>query len=303
MNPKLRLRASRFLLASLLAVSAWPLALTAENKIPNEGRTGGFAVGCQAYTFNRFTVFEAIEKTDQAGGRFIEFYPGQALSPDERNIRWNHNSSDEVIAQVQAKLAKHKVRAVNYGVVGGRDEAEWRKIFEFAKKLGLYGITTEDIKNLDVIEKLVKEFDIKVGIHEHAKRTRKQPDGTVAEDMSYRIWDPNYVLSLVKDRDPRLGACADTGHWASSGLKPVDCLRILKGRIVSLHLKERSEIGKHLPDTIYGQGVSDISGVLRELRAQGFDGNISIEYENNWDHSVPDVAQCIGFVRGWAASQ
>jgi sugar phosphate isomerase/epimerase len=80
----------------------------------------------------------------------------------------------------------------------------------------------------------------------------------------------------------------------------VDCLRILKGRIVSLHLKERTEIGKHLPDTVYGNGVSDIPGILTELKAQGFDGNISIEYENNWDHSVPDVAQCIGFVRGWA---
>jgi sugar phosphate isomerase/epimerase len=288
-------------LATLVVALTFPIA--AENKIPSEGRIGGFALGCQAYTFNRFTVFEAIEKTDQAGGRFIEFAQNQPLSPEERNVRWGHNASDEVIAKVQAKLAKHKIRAVNYGVVKGDNEAEWRQIFEFAKKLGLYAVTTEDIKNLDLIEKLVKEFDIRVGIHEHAKRTKKGPDGTVVEDLAYRIWDPNYVLSLVKDRDPRLGACADTGHWASSGLKPVDCLRILKGRIISLHLKERSEIGKNLPDTIYGQGVSDIAGVLRELRQQGFDGNISIEYENNWDHSVPDVAQCIGFVGGWAASQ
>ncbi len=286
-------------LAALLATLSLPLS--AENKIPNEGRTGGFAVGCQAYTFNRFTVFEAIEKTDQAGGRFIEFYPGQALSPDERNVKWSHNSSDEVIAKVQAQLTKFKVRAVNYGVVGGRDEAEWRKIFEFAKKLGLYAITTEDVKNLDVIEKLVKEFDIRVGIHEHAKRMKKGPDGSMIEDPSYPIWNPSHVLSLVKDRDSRMGACADTGHWASSGLKPLDALRILEGRIISLHLKERSEIGKHLPDTVYGLGVSDIAGVLTELRRQGFDGNISLEYENNWDHSVPDVAQCIGFIRGWAS--
>lgn len=289
------------ILAALLGALCLPAL--AENKIPDTGKIGGFAVGCQAYTFNRFTVFEAIEKTDQAGGRFIEFYPGQALSPDERNVRWSHSSPDDVVEKVKAKLAQHKVRAVNYGVVGGRDEAEWRKIFEFAKKMGMYGVTTEDIKNLDVIEKLVKEFDIKVGIHEHAKRMKKDADGKMVEDRSYRIWDPNFVLSLVKDRDARIGACADTGHWASSGLKPVECLQILKGRIVSLHLKERSEIGKHLPDTVYGNGVSDIAGVLVELRKQGFDGNISIEYENNWDHSVPDVAQCIGFIRGWAAGQ
>ena len=291
-----------FISHSLMLGLAGGLCFTAmaENKIPAEGRIGGFALGLQAYTFNRFTVFEAIEKTDQAGGRFIEFYPGQALSPDEKNVKWSHTSPEDVVDKVKAKLAKHKVRAVNYGVVGGRDEAEWRKIFEFARNMGLYGVTTEDIKNLDIIEKLAMEFDIKVGIHEHAKRTKKGPDGTTVEDMSYRIWDPNFVLSLVKDRDARIGACADTGHWASSGLKPLECLRILKGRLVSLHLKERTEIGKHLPDTVYGDGVSDIPGILTELKAQGFDGNISIEYENNWDNSVPDVAQCIGFVRGWA---
>src|SRR5262245_44089839 len=150
------------LVAAFISVAGLPLA--AQNKIPAEGRTGGFAIGAQAYTFNRFTVFEAIEKTDQAGGRFIEFYPGQALSPDERDVKWNHSSSAEVIAKVQAKLAKHKVRAVNYGVVGGRDATEWRSIFEFAKKLGLYGVTTEDITKLDIIEPLVKEFDIRVGI-------------------------------------------------------------------------------------------------------------------------------------------
>lgn len=291
----------RTILAAAFISSAL-LPLAAENKIPTAGRTAGFALGSQAYTFNRFTVFEAIEKTDQAGGRFIEFFPGQALSPDERNVKWSHSSPDDVVAKVQAKLAKHNVRAVNYGVVGGGDAAEWRRIFEFAKKLGLYGVTTEDTTKLDIIEPLVKEFDIRVGIHEHAKRTKKGSDGQTVEDMSYRIWDPSYVLSLVKDRDSRIGACADTGHWASSGLKPIDCLRILKGRVISLHLKERTEIGKHLPDTVYGNGVSDIAGILAELRQQQFDGNISIEYENNWDHSVPDVAQCIGFVRGWGAA-
>jgi len=155
-------------------------------------------------------------------------------------------------------------------------------------------VTTESDKSIDTIEKLVKEYDIRVGFHEHARNPNK-PD--------YKLWDPNYVLALVKDRDRRIGACADTGHWATSGLKPVDCLRILRGRVISSHLKDRSEIGKQLPDTVYGRGVSDISGILDELKRQGFDGNISIEYENNWEHSVPDVAQCVGFIRGWSVSR
>jgi sugar phosphate isomerase/epimerase len=280
------------LFAGLFAFSL-AMSTNAGQEIADTHKIAGFAVGCQAYTFNRFTVFEAIEKTEQAGGKVIEFYPGQPLSPDERAVRWSHTSPDDVVEKVKAKLAKHKILAVNYGVVAGKDEAEWRKIFEFAKKLNLYGITTEDIQDLDIIEKLVKEFDVKVGIHEHGKR---------ANDPSYKLWDPNFVLSLVKDRDPRMGACADTGHWATSGLKPVDCIKILKGRVISAHLKDRAEIGKGLPDQVFGTGVSDIPGVLAELKAQGFNGNISIEYENNWDHSVPDVAQCIGFIRGWGAA-
>jgi len=263
--------------------------------IPDDCKIGGFAVGCQAYSCNRFSVFEAIEKTGQAGGRVIEFYPGQKLSQEEPNVKWDHDASEEVVQKVKEKLAKHGIRAVNYGVVGiPKDELQARKIFEFAKKLGLYGITTESVDALDTIEKLVKEYDIRVGIHEHAKRPN---------DPSYRIWDPNYVLSLVKDRDPRIGACADTGHWASSGLKPFDCIKTLRGRVISLHLKERTEIGKHLPDTVYGTGVTDIAGILEELKRQGFQGHISIEYENNWDHSVPDIAQCIGFIRGYTSAR
>ena len=67
-----------------------------------------------------------------------------------------------------------------------------------------------------------------VGFHDHPKQPR---------NPNYRMWDPNYVLSVVKDRDPRIGSCADTGHWVRSNLKPVDCLRILEGRIISSHLK------------------------------------------------------------------
>lgn len=280
-------------LASWLALSS--TSAQAENKIPDKCKIGGFALGCQAYSFNRFTVFEAIEKTAEAGGRIIEFYPRQKLSKDDPKAVFSHDSLPEVIQQIKAALAKHNVTAVNYGVVGiPNDEKEARKIFEFAKQMGMYAITTESENSLDLVEKLVKEFDIRVAIHEHAKRDNK-PD--------YKLWDPNYVLGLVKNRDPRIGACADTGHWASSGLVPLDCIKLLKGRIISLHMKERTEIGKHLPDTIYGTGVLDIKGTLDELKRQKFNGHISIEYEANWDNSVPDIAKCIDFVRNYGSKK
>ncbi len=281
----------------LIAVAALATAFTvrAEVKIPDEYKTGGFAIGCQAYTFNRFSVFEAIEKTELAGGKVIEFYPGQKLSKEEPNVKWDHNASDEIIEKVKAKLEKHKIKAVNYGVVGiPKEEDGARKIFEFAKKIGLRAVTTESDKSIETIEKMVKEYDIMVGFHDHPKR---------ANDPSYRMWDPNYIVELTKDRDRRIGACADTGHWVRSGLKPVDCLRILKGRVISSHLKDLHVMGGGGHDMPFGQGVSDVPGILDELKSQGFEGNISVEYEYNWDNSVPEVGQCIGFVRGYGRAK
>ena len=282
----------RLLQKLFLAATISTLAITqlsAETTIPAKYKTGGFAIGCQAYTFKEYSAFEAIEKTAEAGGKVIEFFPGQKLSAETGAVKCDHNLSAENIARLKAKLKKHGVLAVNYGVVtpkGG--EAEWRKVFQFAKKMGLYGITTESVSELDLIEKLVKEFDIHVGIHEHAKR-----DG----DSSYKVWDPNYVLSIVKDRDPRIGACADTGHWQTSGLDPLDGIKILKGRIMSCHLKDKTELGHQGHDVPYGTGGGKIKEILDELKAQGFKGNISVEYEYNWLHSVPEVKQCIDFVR------
>ncbi|HEX3799425.1 MAG TPA: sugar phosphate isomerase/epimerase [Verrucomicrobiae bacterium] len=282
-------------LFALCSIMALAFTLHAENKIPDDCKSGGFFIGCQAYTFNRFTVFEAIEKTAAAGGKVIEFYPGQSLSPAEPNVKWDHNASPDTIQKVKDQLAKYHVKAVNYGVVGiPKDPAGARKIFEFAKTMGLRAVTTESVDAIDTFEPLVKEYDIMVGFHDHPKRNN---------DPNYRMWDPNYILSVVQGRDSRIGACADTGHWVRSNLNPVDCLRILKGHIISSHLKDLNQMGPGAHDLPYGTGVSDVPAILEELRAQGFTGNISIEYEYDWDHSLPEVAQCIGFVRGYGTAK
>ena len=262
--------------------------------IPETCLTGGFAIGCQAYTFNRFTAFEAIEKTAQAGGKVIEFYPGQRLSPEKADLRVGHDAPETVVTELKAKLKHHGVRAVNYGVVGiPNDEAGARKIFEFAKKMGIRAVTTESTDSIDVIEKLVKEYNIGCAYHNHPHRPN---------NPGYKVWDPNYIAELVKDRDPRIGACADTGHWTRSGIVPVEALKILEGRIISVHLKDLNEFGKRgAHDVPFGEGVSGMVAVLDELKRQGFAGNISIEYEHNWEHSLPEVTQCIGFVRGYGA--
>jgi sugar phosphate isomerase/epimerase len=288
------MKAKSFFILGLCVASAAFIGNASADPIPEEYKQNGFAIGAQAYTFNRFTVFEAIEKTAQAGGKVIEFFPGQKLSPEEKNVTWNHNASDEVIAKVQTKLKEHGIKAVNYGVVGGRDAAEWRKIFEFGKKLGIYAITTEDATKLDIIEPLVKEFDIRLAIHDHPRRPNN-PD--------YKVWDPHYIMAITKDRDKRIGACADTGHWQSSGMNPVYALRVLKGRVISSHMKDKTDYGNastdgtRTHDVPYGTGVGEIGRCLDELKKQNFEGNISVEYEHNWENNVPDVTKCIDFVK------
>ncbi len=265
--------------------------LLALNEIPDSCRIGPFAIGCQAYTFHRFTFFEAVEKTAAAGGRVIELFPGQKLSPAS-DAKVDHNASDEVINEIKAKLEKHKIVAVNYGVVGlPNNEQECRKVFEFAKKLGLYAVTSEPATEaMDLIEKLVKEYDIAMAIHNHPK----QPN-----NPNYKFWDPDYILSLVQNRDKRLGSCADLGHFARSGVKPVDALKKLEGRVISSHLKDIRPAGPRGEDVPYGLGESDVVSVLNELTRQGFKGNISVEYESNLNNNVGEVGQCIGFVRGY----
>lgn len=261
------------------------------NEIPGEYRVGSFALGCQAYTFHKFTAFEAIEKTAAAGGRVIELFPGQKLSPAS-DAKLDHNAPPEMIEQLEKKLAEHKIKAVNYGVVRlPNDEAECRKIFQFAKRLGLYAVTSEpDPAAMDLIEKLVKEYDIAMGIHNHPK----QPN-----NPNYKYWDPHYILSLVKSRDARLGACADTGHFTRSGLNAAEALRVLEGRIISCHLKDIRPAGPGGADVPYGTGESKVIAILNELKRQGVRGNISVEYESNLQNNVGDVGQCIGYVRGY----
>jgi sugar phosphate isomerase/epimerase len=263
--------------------------------IPEEFKIGGFAVGTQAYTFNRFSVFEAIEKTAEAGGRIIELYPGQRFMPDDDTPM--NALSDEQIDELFAKLDEHDVRLVNYGVVGLPDPETARQVFEYAQKLGVPAITSNPNtqEEMDFIEELVQEFNIMMAIHNHPR-----PEDP---DSDYMIWDPNHVAGLLDGRDPRLGICADTGHWVRSGISPVEALRLSEGRIISLHLKDVDRMEREGEDVIFGTGLGEVAGILSELQRQNFAGHISVEYESNWYNNVPDVAQNIGFIRGWSAAQ
>ena len=98
-------------------------------------------------------------------------------------------------------------------------------------------------------------------------------------------------MKACQGRSNLIGACADTGHWPRSGFDSVESLKKLKGRIISLHLKDID--GDTKEDTIYGEGICNFNQMLAEIDNQEFKGVISIEYESNWLKSMPDLRQCI----------
>jgi sugar phosphate isomerase/epimerase len=148
---------------------------------------------------------------------------------------------------------------------------------------------TETKEAYDIIEKLVKEFDIKMAIHNHPRQPL---------NPKYRYWDPEYVLSMVKDRDPRMGSCADIGHFVRSGVKPVDAIKILKGRIFDSHMKDLDAFGERgAKDMVWGTGKSDVAAVLNAYAEMGFFGPIDVEWEKDWETSLPDVTKCLSWLK------
>ncbi|MES2920488.1 MAG: sugar phosphate isomerase/epimerase [Verrucomicrobiota bacterium] len=261
--------------------------------IPEAAYENGLAIGCQAYSFKEFSAFEAIAKTKEAGGKIIEFYPGQKLRPDSSKEEIvHHNASEAVVKALMDECKRQGISPVNYGVVAAHNADEVTKIMAFAKKMGLYAVCTESTEQVAAWEAAAKAFDIKVAFHEHGGSMSK-PD--------YKVWHPLYIRGVVESRDPRVGACADLGHWCTSGLKPIDCLRILKGHIVSVHLKDKSEMGEKAVVVPAGKGVVDVAACIAELKKQDFKGHFSIEHENDWKNNVPQIKESIEFAKGeWA---
>jgi sugar phosphate isomerase/epimerase len=192
------------------------------------------------------------------------------------------NLSDEQIQTIKKQAEARGLTLVNAYVQLPAKEAQCRKSFEFARKMGLDTLVGEpDPAALDTVEKLCKQYNIRVAIHDHP-----QPS---------HYWNPQSVLDAIKGRGPLLGACADTGHWIRSGLDPVECLKTLQGHVFCLHFKDLNVKSRAGHDVPWGTGVGQCKAMMIELKRQGFHGAYCVEYEYDWDNSLPEVAQCVKF--------
>jgi sugar phosphate isomerase/epimerase len=258
------------------------LAAETTEGAPNAAKLG-WRLGCQAYTFNRFTFFEAVDKVASLGLHFIEAYPGQKLSGGNPDARIDDGMSATARLELRQKLAQAKVKLVSYGVVGlSRDLAATRRVFEFAKDMEIETIVSEPAPDaMEVVDRLCSEFDINVAIHNHP-----QPS---------RYWNPAAVLAACKNRSKRIGACVDTGNWMRSGLKPVEAIKRLEGRILSVHLRDLNRYGSGAHDVPWGEGEGNLKAFLAEFHRQGFKGVFSVEYEHNWLNSLAEIRGCIAY--------
>lgn len=248
-----------------------------------EGIPADWKLGSQAYTFRLFSLEETLEKLNSIGVKYVELYPGQTIEKGGEATT-AFSGPQENRETIKNLLKQYDIQAVAYGVVTASNE-DWPAVFEFAKELGIGIITTEPNPNqFDLVEKLCEQYNIKVALHNHP--------------VPSLYWHPEVPLRLLEGKSPLMGVCADIGHWVRSGLNPVECLKKLEGRIISLHVKDLNEWGvRSAHDVPWGKGNSNVAGVLHELNRQGFKGVFSAEYEHNWENSLPEVKESMEYFK------
>lgn len=248
----------------------------------------GWQVAMHAYTLKEFPIAEAIDKTAALGLKHLSL--SGSVNLDGQNKPRTIDLSDRDMEAIRKRAQDAGINLVNIGVVQlPPDEAESRKVFDFAKKWGIDTLVAEpEPKAMDLVERLCKEYNIKVAIHNHPKPSR--------------YWNPDTVAEAVKGRSPLLGSCADTGHWMRSGLDPVECLKKLEGRVICLHFKDLAERSPKTHDVPWGTGAGDVKGMMTELKRQGFHGVFGIEYEYHWQNSSAEIAEGIKFFNATCAA-
>lgn len=274
-----------FAICLTFAVMRLCMAFSVSASAKTKAEKFGWKLAVQSYTFHKFSVLEAFDKTQQLGVKYIEVYPGHKLGGKWGDKAFDQNLDAATQKEIMKEAKKRGIKIVSCGVFTNDNKAEWEKLFRMAKAMKMEYITCEPPLSMwNDIEQMSKQYGIKVSVHNHPKPSD--------------YWTPQNLLNAISGRSMQLGSCSDVGHWNREGLNHLDCLRMLKGRIISLHFKDIVAPQEGLDwrnDTIWGQGVLDVKQMLQILKDQQFKGYMAIEYEFNWDNSVPDIKQCIQY--------
>jgi sugar phosphate isomerase/epimerase len=268
-----------FLTRSAAAVAAAAAAPAWSGATPSgpRGKAYRLKLGLASYSTRKLTLDQTLEACRDIDIAYINL----------KDFHLPMTDAPEVTA-----ATRRKIEAAGLTIMGGgtitlkNDPAQIRKAFEYARQGGFpLIVAAPEPAALDTIEAMVKEFDIKVGIHNHGP-----------EDKSYPA--PQDAYKLLKGRDPRFGLCMDIGHTTRAGVDPVATVDECKDRLLDLHVKDLKIKTDRDSQCEVGKGLLDIPGLFRALLKIGYGGHVGLEYEINELSPLVGIRESFSYMRG-----
>ena len=246
----------------------------------------GLKVGIASYSFRKLPLEVAIKGINRVELKYVSV----------KEVHLPLNSTTEERKEVAQKFKDAGITPISCGNISMKnDEAKLRNSFEYARDLGVPTIVCiPEPAALPLLEKLVKEFDIRLAIHNHGPEQKDFPS-------------PNEVWNAVKDMDERIGLCIDVGHTARAGVDPAEVIVKYKSRLYDMHFKDISDL-KGNPGKVeveVGRGVLDIRGMLKALLEIQYAHHVGFEHERTADDPLPGLAESVGYTKAtlaWAAA-
>lgn len=239
-----------------------------------------FQFGVASYSLRNFSADTVIAFAKQLGLDYVAF----------KSMHLKLDASDEEIAGVLQKCEAGGVNLYAGGVIYMKTEAEVDQAFEYARKAGMkmiIGVPAHEL--LSYVEGKVKEYDIKLAIHNHGPGDKLYPSAESA-----------YLL--IKDMDPRMGLCIDIGHTARIQRSPSQDVKDFFDRVLDIHVKDVTKADAEGTTCEVGRGVIDIKTFFADLIALNYQGIVSFEYEKDGDNPFVGMAESVGYVKGVLAA-
>lgn len=231
----------------------------------------GWPVGIHNYYLRSFQLEAALAKLQDLGLSCIEI-TGAYYPPTQDKSK---------IEEMDQTLAEYGVCINAYGGGLGRDHKANTDLFWFARMAGIRHIVAEpEPEAFDSIERLVRQFNIRVCIHNRAGARYQKPED---------------CIKAAEGRDRRIGFCIDTGQYMLADVDPIDAIRRLGDRLYGVHVKDQARMGAGAPSAVVGEGKLDLPVFYSALRAVKFpsDGFMTLEYEVQPDKPDDDVRRCL----------
>ncbi len=265
----------RSLISGSLAASA-ALAAT-----PAETASGGapdLKLGVASYSFREFQRGAMIRGVKQLGVKY--------LSVKEMHLLYKSSTEERQKAAQQIMAAGLELTSGGVIYLLNEDETDIRSYFDYAKDCGMPMIIIgPSMKTLPIVERFVKQYNIKAAIHNHGPEDKHFPSCRDA-------------VKAIKDMDPRLGVCIDIGHEVRTGNDLVESVAYCGTRLLDFHIKDLKVANQRDSQCAVGDGILPIAGMLRQMKKMNYQGNVLLEYEINADDPLPGMQRSFAFMRG-----